>query len=329
VLTNMQMTFVWVTAVAVFGLIVSLWFMGIVLWNVRRARTEHRIGERLGLRGKPKTDGARVLRLWREDKTATTVVPHTPMTAMIRARVDEIRKAMGWEVPLMTMILILFGATTLGFATVLALTQNFLLASGVGVCLIIVPWLYVKRRVAKQDELFERQLADALGLATRSLRAGHPLLGAFRLIVEEMEAPARDVFAEIVQKQALGVSLEEAIQSTADEHTNSDFKLFAASVIIQLRSGGNLADMMDRLAAVIRDRMRLHRRARVLTSQTQLSKRILMAIPFVIFVMLSVANPGYLEPLYTTFPGKVMLFVSGVMLILGTWVMNRISTLKY
>ena len=71
------------------------------------------------------------------------------------------------------------------------------------------------------------------------------------------------------------------------------------------------------------------RRARVLTSQTQLSKRILIAIPFVIFASLMVANADYISPLYTTFPGKVLLIIAGVLLLAGTWVMNKIAVLRY
>jgi tight adherence protein B len=106
-------------------------------------------------------------------------------------------------------------------------------------------------------------------------------------------------------------------------------KLFATSVIIQVRSGGNLADMMYRLADVIRDRMRLKRRVRVLTAQTQLSKRVLLALPFLLFGALNLLNPTYMMPLYTTAMGRMLLIIAGTGLILGAWMMNRLSVLKY
>ena len=86
---------------------------------------------------------------------------------------------------------------------------------------------------------------------------------------------------------------------------------------------------MERLAKVIRDRLKLHRRARILTSQTQLSKRVLIAIPFVIFAVLYFISPGYLEPLYSTPMGRLLLIVAGACLLLGSWVMNRITILRY
>ena len=105
--------------------------------------------------------------------------------------------------------------------------------------------------------------------------------------------------------------------------------LFTASLVIQLRTGGNLADMLELLGHVIRDRRRLFRRVRTLTAQTQLSKRVLVVVPFVLFVMLYVLNPDYLKPLYATSTGVILLLTAGALLGVGTWFMNRIAILRY
>ena len=272
---------------------------------------------------------SRVLRLWHEGGVATTLVPGKPRRTSFLARLDQMHRALGWDVPLRTMILGAIGVTLLGFVVTLGVTSNVVIALGVAALIVITLWIYAERQVKRESELLETQIADALGLAARSLRAGHPLLGAFQLIVEEMNPPVSTVFAEVCQQQALGRSLEEAIRTTAAKSTSSDMKLFAASIIIQLRSGGNLADMMERLAEVIRDRIRLHRRARVLTSQTRLSKRILIAVPFVLFVLIHLMNRNYLAPLLTTTVGRLLLILAGVSLVTGTWIMNRITELRY
>lgn len=106
-------------------------------------------------------------------------------------------------------------------------------------------------------------------------------------------------------------------------------KLFATSVATQMHSGGNLADMMDRLATVIRDRIRLTQRIRVLVAQTEFSKRCLIALPFFVFIMINAINPQYMEPLYTTSMGQVLMGVTIANLLVGTWVMNILSKLKY
>ena len=106
-------------------------------------------------------------------------------------------------------------------------------------------------------------------------------------------------------------------------------KIFATSVVIQLRSGGNLADMIDRVAWVVRERMRLHRRARVLTAEAQMSKWVLLALPTGMFALLMIINPQYMDPFFTTFLGQVMMAVAVCMLLMGAWIMNKMANLKY
>ena len=328
-ITDLDRALILFVGVSVFGLVVSIWFIGVVLWYLRRSSERRKLEKRLGSGGRPDAKDSRVLRLWHEGEVATTIVPGRPRRASFLARLDHIRRALGWNVPLHTMVLGVIGVTLLVFVLTLGLTRNIVVALGGVAIVVIILWIYAERQVKREAELFETQIADALGLAARSLRAGHPLLGAFQLIVEEMNPPVSTVFAEVCQQQSLGRSLEEAIRTTAAKSTSPDMKLFAASIIIQLRSGGNLADMMVRLAEVIRDRTRLHRRARILTSQTRLSKRILIGLPFVLFVLIHLINPNYVLPLATTIIGRVLLIVAGVSLVTGTWIMNRITELRY
>jgi tight adherence protein B len=168
-----------------------------------------------------------------------------------------------------------------------------------------------------------------LDLGGRSLRAGHPLSGAFKLIASEIPAPVGTLFSEINEQEALGVSLQRALLASAQKSRSPDMKIFATSVVIQLRSGGNLADMIDRVAWVVRERIRLHRRARVLTAEAQLSKWVLLALPVGMFVLLTLLNPEYMDPFFTSFWGSVMLIAACGMLAIGAWVMNHMANLKY
>src|SRR5688500_14227040 len=188
----------------------------------------------------------------------------------------------------------------------LVLTKSIWISVAVALVVLQVFWIVVTQRIASRASLFERQLVDSLELAARSLRAGHPLTGAFRLISEEIGAPVGRIFAEVCQHQGMGASLDRAMRAAAPATPSDDFKLFATSIVIQLQSGGNLAEMMERLAYVMRERMRLARRVRVLTAQTQFSKRILLALPFIIFVILNMLNPKYMQPLYSTSTGHMI-----------------------
>lgn len=314
---------------AAFLLVFSLWVIVMLIVYMRRSIQTQRLEERLGLTEMEGYDNRRVLRLWREGEYVTTVVPHQTLSGRIRLRAEQLREALGWNVPLGTVGLALAAFGAVGFILGFVLLGGVLPGIATGGAAVGVPFMFVKRHLNKQARLFENQLTDALALAARSLRAGHPLEGAFRLISEEMNPPVSTVFGEIIQQEALGLGMEEAIRRTAAKNTSEDLKLFASSIIIQLRGGGNLAEMLERLAEVIRGRIRLHRRAKVLTAQQQLSKRVLVAIPFFLFALLYIINPEYIEPLYTTFVGNMMLLAGAVMLLLGIWVMNRIAVLRY
>lgn len=320
---------VWVTGGAVFLLVGSIWLMATIGVQMRRASGEEKLARRLDNVRRGRNEKTRTLRLWHDGKVGTTVVSGAVTKRTLLGSLNGLRTGIGWQGPLSTLIVAIMGGIAFGVVVTYGITHNAVLASGWIVAVPVVLSMLAKRSLRKESRLFEQQLADALGLATRSLRAGHPLLSAFQVIVEEMEAPVSLVFAEIMQQQALGKSLEEAIEITAEKSPSPDMKLFAASTVIQMRSGGNLADMMDRLVHVIRDRMRLQRRVRVLTAQTQLSKRVLIVIPIGLFFFLWVTKPGYIEPLYTTQIGRILLMTAGACLLAGSWVMNRIASLKY
>lgn len=321
----------WLGAGSVFILVLTVWFIGLALWYFFRAREKEKVETRLGLKSGPvESEGTRTIRLWRDDgETVETTIEGRFIRVTLGDRLSMLRNELGWDVSPVVLFLGILGLGILAGGVTYALTNNVMLSVLAFLGMISLPFMYLKRRLSQRQELFETQLADALALATRSLRAGHPLAGAFRLILEETEPPVSDVFAEVTQQQALGVSLEDAIRMAAARSPSEDMKLFAAAMTIQIRSGGNLADMMDRLAAVIRDRLKLYRRARVLTSQTQLSKRILIAVPILLLLGLWVLKPQYVEPMFTTFPGKVMLAIAAGCLIVGAWVMNKIAVVKY
>ena len=314
-------------AAAAFGLMLMVTLAVVVLWWRRSSVRARGLEERLGLPG-DSAAGTRVLRLWREGREVTTTVPSEPRRARLWLRLERLGRDAGWEVPAQTLVLSLAGMTGLVVAVALLLTRSVPLALLAGATVPMIFWLILQRRVNRRAALFEKQLVDALQTAARSLRAGHPLLGAFRLVAEDLTPPISTVFAEICQQQQLGASMEAALRTAGDESNCLDMKLFATSVAIQLRSGGNLADMMDRVALVIRERIRLMRRARVLTAQTQFSKRILLVLPFILFVILNVMQPDYMNTLYRTQTGKWALALAGALLLAGVWVMNRLSRLE-
>lgn len=311
-------------AASVFGLVLTVWaFMVLLVWA--RKHTRHReLKERLDP-ARSQSVVARELRLWHEGATETTVVYDEADRRSIPDRMRESLRQAGLDVPLGSAIALLILACAAMGCIGYVFSGRMLTASFGIFTSLALAWWYLGVRTAKRTGTFERQLVDGLELSARALRAGHPLLGSFQLIAEEIPEPVGPMFGEICQQHELGVDMETALrQMTAKSHS-SDLRLFAASLSINLRTGGNLADVIEGLAAVVRERIRLQRKFRVLTAQTQISKRILTGMPILMFFVLNVLNPEYMEPLYSTQRGNLMLATAAGMLWSGWWVMNKMA----
>ncbi len=315
-----------VTALATFVLVLVVWSMALVLLLMIRQRNRERVLRRI----EQTTSGSeeeRVLRLWHEGKEHLTTVAASARVSFV-TRIRAMHRDAGMSSGLRTTILNLVLVTILVAGGLYFASRQIVPTLFSVLAVAIGFWWYLQWRVLRRVNIFERQLVDALELASRALRAGHPLLGSFQLIAEEIPAPVGTIFAEICQQQAMGIDLQDAIRRLAHESQNMDMRLLAASLAINLNCGGNVADVVEGLATVIRDRMRLNRRFRVLIAQTQFSKRILLAMPMIMFVVLNTINRDYMATLYHTRDGNVILLVAAGMLTLGWWSMNKMATLK-
>lgn len=325
---NPQNTIAILAGLAAFGTVAGLWSVGVLLWyGLQSTRTTH-LRTRMGIAPDDmvRAEDTRLLRLWRDGQPVQMFVPNTRRES---GRLREMLEILGWNVSPFVLIIALGISGMFSFFVALFLVQDIFLSIGCGGAMILGPWIYLNGLVEKRKGRFDAQLAEALDVAARSLRAGHPLSGSFQLISEEIGPPVRDVFAEIVQQQSMGLSLEDAVIETASRHKSSDMALFAASVVIQVRSGGNLADTMGRLAAVIRDRIRMTRRAAALTAQVQLSKRVLIFVPFFTAFLIHLLNRDYMRPLFETHAGRILSTVAAFLLLVGIWTMNKMAKLDY
>lgn len=317
-----------VLAAAAFALVLSLWMAIVMLWSARRLSRLRRVQQRLGF-DQDDTEQGRVLSLWQGETERTIIVPDKDKSWSVRQRMEYALHQAGWDVPLRTVVLGTGGVFLLTVALVYVISNNLMLSIVTSAGGLVLFKIYLNHCINRRSSRFEKQFVDAMDLSARSLRTGHPLLGAFQLVSEELEPPVSEVFAEICQQHGLGVSMEDALQNAANDTYAPEMKLFATSVCIQMRSGGNLADMMERLAFVVRDRMRINRRVRVLTAQTQLSKNILIALPILLFMLLNVIASSYMNMFYTQPVGHLLLAISAAGLVLGGWMMNRLAVLHY
>ncbi|MHC4657871.1 MAG: type II secretion system F family protein [Planctomycetota bacterium] len=303
---------------AVFGLVFSIWCICVFLWLGRYLTRLQSVQKRLGIVETESTE-SQTLRLWREahrDMEGYVL----PQKLTLSKRLERLRSDAGWRASAQVVMLGVAGTAILGFVTAYLLGSGVILGLGVSAAIVFVFWSYTRRRITKRAALLERQLVDALGISARALRAGHPLAGAFQLVSEEIGEPLGDIFFRICQAQSLGLDMKDSIRKVAQTSYNPELKLFATA---------NLADLMDTLASVIRARMKLNRRVRVMTAQTQLSKKILIGLPIVLFFLLHLISPEYMGAFRTTVAGRYMLLAMVSSILLGSWVMNRISVLRF
>jgi tight adherence protein B len=315
--------------ITVFALVFSLWCFCVFVWLGKYLSRLKNIQQRLGLIKSETTDESKILRLWRDTLQDRDSGRVRTKTAVIHDKLKRVINDAGWRVPVKAILLGLGGTSFLVGIFAYVLTDNFL-AAVAGVLVVVFGFMsYTQRRVNKRADLFENQLVDALGIAVRSLRAGHPLAGSFQVISEEIKAPLGNVFYRICQEQSLGLDMKDSIRTVAGETSNSELRLFATAVAIQLQSGGNLADLMDILQGVIRARIRLAKKVRVLTAQTNFTAKILIAMPIVLFFVLNIVSPRYMEPMYHTTAGKYILAATAISVLLGWWIMKRLSVLRF
>jgi tight adherence protein B len=186
----------------------------------------------------------------------------------------------------------------------------------------------IQYRVHQQQQLFASQLPDNLQVLASALRAGHSLVGALSVVVEDSPEPSRREFQRVIADEQLGVPLEDAIEAVAERMDSSDLRQVGLVAALQHETGGNTAEVLDRVADTVRERFELRRLVRTLTTQGRMSRWILTSLPVLLLGAISVLNPEYVDPLYTRQGGRVLLVVAAVMVTAGSLVIRKIINIR-
>ncbi len=217
------------------------------------------------------------------------------------------------------------GAATLLFALV---TGQFLLAPVVGILAALLPlgyvWFKRKRRLAH----FAKQLPEALELIARALRAGHSLGAGLHLAATETGGPLGKEFTRCYEEQNLGVPLEEALEEMTFRVPNLDLRFFVTAVVLQRQTGGDLAEILDKIGYIIRERFKIWGQIQALTGEGRLSGAVLLGLPPFLFIAIWRLNPDYVMVLFTDPLGNQMLAAAAVMQFLGALVIRKIINIK-
>jgi tight adherence protein B len=197
-----------------------------------------------------------------------------------------------------------------------------------GVVVGSIPVLIVRAKLEQRERILSEQLVDALDFMARVMRAGHSLATALQMSAEELPKPISDEFRRAYDQHALGIAMEDALMTMATRMDLTDFNFFVTSVIIQRQTGGDLAEILDNISAMIRNRSRLQQQVKALTSEGRATGYVLAALPVFMFVILELINPAYAGQLLFTPMGRMMLGLALGLLLLGLYLIKRIVTIK-
>lgn len=225
--------------------------------------------------------------------------------------------------------LTLSGLLGLAGAVVPAILQVHLAAApALGITLALLPLVWIWFRRSRRLAAFAKQLPDALELMSRALRAGHSLASGFNLVSEELLPPISTEFGRVFEEQNLGIPLPEALTSMTDRIPNLDLKFFATAVILQRQTGGDLAEILDKIGHLVRERFKIWGQVQALTGEGRISGVVLLGLPPALFVAVWRLNPDYVMPLFTDPMGKKMLLAGLVMQAIGALVIRKIVNIK-
>jgi len=185
----------------------------------------------------------------------------------------------------------------------------------------------VSRKVSKMRKAFETQLADNLDVLAGAMRTGHSTMGALSVMVDSAIEPSKSEFRRVLQDEQLGVPLDDALMVMARRMQSYDAEQIALVMRLQREAGGNTAEVLDRVAEVIRGRMELRRLVDVLTAQAKISRWVLTALPIFVLLALIFTGGDYLQPMFDSLIGKIMLVVGAVMVMIGSLWIKQISKL--
>jgi tight adherence protein B len=203
-------------------------------------------------------------------------------------------------------------------------TGTFIFSILIALLLAAAPIFYVLHRRRKRFDKFEQELPETLDLMVSALRAGHSLVSALNLAATESPDPIGQEFRICFDEQNYGLELKTAMNNLAERVPLQDLKIVITAILIQKESGGNLAEVFDKTAYVIRERFRLKRQVRVHTAQGRLTGWILSLLPIVLGILLYLINPESMSLLWTRPIGVKLLYLSAGMTVTGALIIRKI-----
>ncbi len=315
-------------AVLVFVVVTLAVFAGISLFDQRQAQARI-LRERLSTVQKPSDQPAPDAALLRDELLSR--IPAFDTLLRRSERVSALQKILAQgEVNIRAgNFLMLCGVSMLFFALAAFLAGGTVLFGWGGAILgFFVPYAYASHMRTRRFQKFEEKFPEAIDTLARAVRAGHAFTTALEMIANEVSEPVAGEFRQLYEEQKFGLPVRDALLNLADRVPLVDVKFFVTAVMLQRETGGNLAEILDNLSYVIRERFKILRQVRVHTAQGRLTMMLLMALPPAVVGVMLVLNRGFIEPLFTDPVGHALI-VGGITLqTMGYFVIRRIIRIQ-
>ena len=210
----------------------------------------------------------------------------------------------------------------------IVLQLGALVALGSAVCVMFLPFMWLNMRRTSRMKRLTAQLPDVFEMMSQALRAGHSLASALEVVYDQLPDPVSSEFGRVFHEQNLGIKLEDALLSMANRVDSLDVRFFVTAVLIQRQTGGDLAEVLDKIGSVIRERIELFGMVQGLTAEGRLSGWVLFALPFVVFGAVMTLNPVYANSMFEDPTGRMLLMAAAGMQLLGLAMIRYIVNIK-
>jgi len=235
----------------------------------------------------------------------------------------------GYSMNVGTFVLASMCAAAIPMAVVLWVTRSMVLGMIVGAITVWAPFLWVRYARSKRLWKFEEQFPEAIDLIARALRAGHTLPTGLLMAADELDAPIGTVFRVLYDRQNFGEPIADALRDFADRTPLLDAKFFATAVLTQREAGGNLAEVLDNLSSVIRERFKVKRQVRVVSAHGRITGWILVGLPPALAFVLSLINNEHMRLLWEDPVGIRMIYVAVVLELIGALAIKKLVNIEY
>lgn len=294
--------------------------------DAKRARLNDRLAE--AIRSSAHSDDADVQlarqELMSEIPWLNRMLVKLQATSRLKEMIDQA------DAHITVMRLFLFSATA-GVLAVLAvsmLSTSYLLMAFCGVIAATLPFVHIKMKRKKRLDKFLQLLPDALDLMSRGLSAGHAFTESLQMVASEMPEPISSEFRKTYEEQNLGLSLKLALENFIHRMPLLDLRMCVTAVLIQRETGGNLSELLEKVAHTIRERFRIMEDLKTMTLSSRWSAWLLCALPIFLAVYVSIMNPGYMDVMWLDPRGHKLLALAAIMQTLGMLMVQKIMKIR-